>query len=577
MLSPEQLKSVSQLAEELSAPQLAWLSGYIAGLQTTTSTAIVPPPVAESPTATVLYGSQTGNSMAVGERLAAAIRQRGLRVDLLSMGEYKTARLKKERFLFAVISTHGEGEPPDSAIGFFAYLNSARAPKLPSLSFSILALGDSSYEHFCQAGRDMHAQLQALGATPLTELAECDLDFDRDAGQWCAVAVESFAGVAVVETPPRIIAAATVQESHALAAYNRQNPFSAPVLVNLELSAQRQTRHLELSLEDSDLSYRPGDSLGVWPRNAQSHAEQIAAMLGLEWDAEMHCHGESTTVSEWLLWRLDTAMLTPVVLESYRQIASLPEALRDDAARAYLRGRGLSDLLGDYPPPPNSGAAVLGCLRQLAPRLYSLASSMRAREDEAHILATRETYTAVDGSSRVGVCSAYLFALREGDEARVYIQRNDNFRLPDDNAAAVIMIGPGTGIAPFRAFMEEREERGGGGRNWLFFGERYRREDFYYQTEWQSYLKSGALSSLDVAFSRDHAHKVYVQNKMLEQGNLLWEWLQDGAHLYVCGDEKRMARDVHDTLRRIVETNGSDGDLYLNQLRESGRYQRDVY
>ncbi|MGI9307289.1 MAG: diflavin oxidoreductase [Gammaproteobacteria bacterium] len=563
MLSPEQLQAAARLSEQLDSRQLAWLSGYFAGLRA------LPPPsaaAAPAPSATVLYGTQTGNGKMIAAQLAAAAKSRRLEAEIISMSEYKTARLKKEKFLFAVISTHGEGDPPDGAAEFFAFLHGARAPKLPDLSYSVLALGDSSYEHFCKAGRDLDARLGALGARRLAELAECDLDFERNAEQWSRAAVESLAGALPATRAEEPSAAATI--------YNRANPFAAPVLRNIALNGPpRQTRHMELSLEDSGLIFRPGDSLGVWPQNPPSLALETAAALNLEWDSEIEIDGESAPVSEWLSSRLEIAMLTPPMLKRYGEIAGA--AVPEDGA-GYVRGRNFCDVARDFPPRENP-AAALQCLRRIAPRLYSAASSALARDGEAHLLVGRDTYYDARGRMREGVCSSYLRRLEEGETAKVFVQSNDNFHLPDDNAAPLIMIGPGTGIAPFRAFMEEREERGGGGKNWLFFGERRRREDFYYQTEWQVRQKSGLLSRMDAAFSRDGA-KIYVQDKMRRRGKTVWEWLADGAHVYVCGDERRMARDVHAELRRIAETHGGEnGEEYMKKLRETGRYQRDVY
>ncbi|MGI9297950.1 MAG: diflavin oxidoreductase [Gammaproteobacteria bacterium] len=571
MLSPEQMRQVEQLSGQLAPRQLDWLSGYLAGLHS--APAAVPSlQISEPPRATVLYGSQTGNGKILAEQAAAAIRQRGLAAAVISMGDYKTARLKKERFLFVVVSTHGEGDPPDSAAEFFDFLRGTRAPKLPELSYSVLALGDSSYDHFCRAGRDLDARLRALGASPLAELTECDLDFERGAARWRDAAVESLARAA--DAKP---AAAAESVASAASAYNRQHPFSAPVLANVALNGERGTRHLELSLEGSGLMYRPGDSLGVWPQNSGELAMQTAAMLGLEWGGEMELHGERAAVSEWLSSRLDLAMPTPAALVRYAAVCGADGFADSAAAKQYAAGRDWRDVLRAFPPPPGAAKAALECVRRLTPRLYSAASSARAREDEAHLLVARDLYYDAAGRARFGVCSSYLEGLREGDSAKVFVQPNENFHLPDDDNAALIMIGPGTGIAPFRAFLEEREERGGGGKNWLFFGERRRREDFYYQTEWLSRMKTGALARMDAAFSRDYATKVYVQHKMRRRAAPLWEWMRDGAHVYVCGDERRMAADVHSELCAIVRAHGEDGDSFLEKMRTAGRYQRDVY
>ena len=577
MLPPDKLKLAEQLAAQLDSQQLMWLSGYLAGLHALPRvSAQTPAPILaatqESLTATVLYGSQTGNSKTIAEQLRDTLKERGISVALFSMAEYKTARLKKEKFLFIIVSTHGEGEPPDNAIEFIEFLNSARAPQLSKLSYSVLALGDSSYEYFCQTGRDIYTRLKALGAVTLAEMAECDTDFSQEAKQWRASLVETLTQTAASSKQ----IPSTFSETDAPAAvFNRESPFMATVLVNISLN-ERQTRHIEFSLEDSNLYFRPGDSLGVWPQNSPALARQIAQILCLEWAAFITIDEVSATTAEWLSQRLELTQLTPKVLSQYAKICPSAQ-MPSDKARAYISGRNMVDMLSDYPLPSGDGAAALQCFRRLAPRLYSLASSLIAREDEAHILVGDASYVSVNGSMRRGLCSDYLSALPEGQQAAVFIQSNDNFRLPDDNDAPIIMIGPGTGIAPFRSFIEEREERGGDGKNWLFFGERRQREDFYYQTEWQARLRDGILTEMNVAFSRDKSRKVYVQDKMQQHARQLWEWMEDGAYIYVCGDEKNMAGDVHQQLCVIADTSGANGEQYLKNMKESGRYQRDVY
>ncbi|MBE8158162.1 MAG: sulfite reductase [NADPH] flavoprotein alpha-component, partial [Betaproteobacteria bacterium] len=409
MLSPEQLQEAARLSERLDSRQLAWLSGYFAGLQASPSAVVAPPSLsAPPPAAAVLYGTQTGNGKMIAEELAAAVKSRRLDAEIFSMSEYKTARIKKEKFLFIVVSTHGEGDPPDSAMEFFAFLHGARAPKLPELSYSVLALGDSSYGNFCKAGRDLDARLDALGARRLAELTECDLDFERAAEQWRDSVAAAFARAA-----PAADAAADIA---APAAFSRALPFAAPVLRNIPLNGEpRQTRHMELSLEDSGFICRPGDSLGVWPQNSRALAEQTAAALKLEWDSEIELNGASAPVSEWLLSRLDIAMLTPVVLSRYAEITGA-----SGPAAEYANGRNFCELLRDFPP-PQTGAAALQCLRGLAPRLYSLASSSLARDGEAHVLVGRDTYYGADGRLRGGVCSSYLRAAAEGGAVKVFV------------------------------------------------------------------------------------------------------------------------------------------------------------
>ena len=590
MLSREQLKKVEELVGELNldSRQIVWLSGWLSGWrrESSSTSAEVSAAASASPseTATILYGSQTGNGKAVAERLAAAAKARGLAAEVFAMDRYKTARLKKEKFLFLIVSTHGEGEPPDSAAGFFRFLESARAPKL-SAAYSLLALGDSSYEKFCQAGRDLDSLLQKLGASPLTELTECDLDFEQAAAQWQAAAVESLAQTA---SPPSvaIVESRRSDSSEQEESYSRRRPFSATVLRRLILNPPRKTMHFELSLENSGLRHRPGDSLGIFPRNCPQLCKRAAEQLQLDWESDISIGGERAAAGEWLSAKLDIALLTPPSLMKIGDAIGgrLKELAADSQrARAYLQGRGLTDILAEFPPPPSlqnaeGGAMILSCLRRLTPRLYSLANSAMAREDEAHLLAAPSAYYDSNGHARLGVCSDYLTRLQEGDTAEVFVQENENFRLPDDNSAPILMIGAGTGIAPYRAFMEEREARGAAGDNWIIFGERSRRRDFYYQTEWQAHQGGGLLSAMDVAFSRDGNRKVYVQDKLAAQSGRTRELLDGGGYVYVCGDEKGMARGVEKTLRDIVGGGDNErGGELLKTMQNTGRYQRDVY
>ena len=604
MLSVEHLQAVEQIARQLNERQLAWLSGYLAGLQEhppqsngkaqhlqlTAQTLGEKPP-----TALVLYGSHGGNGESIAQLLATAATAAGLAVKAVSMADYQTAKLTKEKLLLVIISTHGDGEPPDAAAGFYEFLHRARAPKLPSLRYATLALGDSTYQFFCQSGRDVHARLAELGATPILPLAECDVDFERPAEQWRqkiidALSSDSKTGQNGGHMPNQAVIGDDVifVDKHMAATpitvpmFNRQNPFFAPLLSSVVLTAPpRQNRHLEFSLEDSNLHYQPGDSLGVWPQNPSTVAQRTAELLGLDWEEELTIDGEQATTAAWLTEKLDICRLSPPMLERYYKLVggdALRRLMRDAAAvRRYLCGRRVIEMLMDFTPPPDVGAAVLACLRRLTPRLYSLASAPSTREGEAHILVSYEQYMGSDQRLHTGLCSNYLAHLQEGEQVRVFVQKNDAFRLPKENGAPLVMIGSGSGVAPFRAFMEEREERGDSGKSWLFFGERRRRDDFYYQTEWQARLKNGALTRLTAAFSRDGGNKTYVQNSIATQGAELWRWLQEGGYVYVCGGET-MAKGVHTALAELATAHGSiDGKAFLAELRQAGRYQRDVY
>ena len=577
MLSPSQLQAVEALARELNHSQRAWVSGYLAGMQHAAAV-----PAAAAPAATVLYGSQTGNGKAVAEALVLALREERVAVRMVSMADYKTAQLKKEKLLFVVVSTHGEGEPPDAAAGFMEFLLGTRAPTLAELRYVLLALGDSSYENFCQTGRDMHRRLGELGANAVLEPVECDVDYDVPAAAW-----QQRVGEICKQQAPAADVVPMLNGSGAAAAvpatYNRTRPFAATVLENIALTAPpRQTRHIELSLAGSDLRHRPGDSLGIMPENSPVLAERIAAQLGLSWKEEVTVDGETAAARDWLTARLDIAQPTVRALARFAECANAPrlDALVADkpAVQRYVRGRDWSEVFVDFPPPAAAGAsAVLACMRRLTPRLYSLASAFCAREDEAHLLIGLDEYTTADGDVRRGLCSDYLTRLRPGARVRVYVQENEDFRPPADGRTPMIMIGAGTGVAPFRAFLEAREEDGGGD-SWLFFGERHRRDDFYYQVEWQRWLADGVLTRLDVAFSRDGAEKIYVQDKLRRHAAEVRRWLENGACLYVCGDEQGMAKGVHAALVDILAgQNGGDGEARLQTLQSEGRYRRDVY
>lgn len=595
MLSATQWQTVNTLLTDLNPAQRMWLSGYLAGLegaaQTLPAAALADTAAkpAAATAATVVYGSQGGNGKQIAVSLAEALEAATIDARLLSLNDYKTAWLKKERYLFIVVSTHGEGEPPDDAKVFYDFLFSTRAPQLPELKYTVLALGDSSYEHFCKIGIDIDERLQALGAQRLRARSECDTDYEDAAVKWRRALVELMTssenaggrgsggadgGLVLPAAQSITLPAADVP--------SRAKPFKAPIIERVLLTKPpRQTLHLELSLAGANMSYRPGDAIGIRPHNDEETAQAVAAALDLEWDGSLTIGDETEPVKQWLLQQLDINRPTAVALRRYQKIIGndkLDALLGDSAAlSAYINGRHYGDIFRDFPPPPEQRGSALACVRRLAPRLYSLASSNTLHEDEAHILVAAPEYRSHDKRTRLGVCSAYLLAKQPGDSIEVYLQANDNFRLPADDGAPMIMIGPGSGIAPFRAFMEERETNGASGENWLFFGNRNRREEFYYQTEWQAYQKSGLLTRLDVAFSRDGAQKIYVQDKLRQRAGDIWQWLQKDAYIYVCGSTG-MAAEVQQQLEAVVaEHNGGDGAAYMQQLQTEGRYQRDVY
>lgn len=587
-LSQGQVEKLKQLTSELSAVQLAWVSGYLAA----TANAGQLAPVAQAQTAqtvTILYGSQTGNGRGVAKALADKAQAQGYAVNLASMGEYNVRQLKQEAVFLLVVSTHGEGEAPDDAIELHKFLASKRAPKLDNLHYSVLALGDSSYEFFCQTGKDFDARLAALGAKSLLPLIECDVDYEAAAGQWHADVLEAVKPL--IETSSASVVSIGTAKAIGESEFTKQNPYSAEVLVSQKITGRgsdRDVRHVEIDLGDSGLTYQAGDALGVWFSNNEVLVDEVLAGLSLAADELVTLGTESLSLKQALVDKKELTQLYPGLVKAWAELSGSAEllALSEDKeqVRHFILKHQFADLVTQYPLSNNSvtlnAAKLLELLRPLTPRLYSIASSQSEVETEVHL-----TVALVEderhGSARFGGASHFLASAQEGTQVKVYVESNKHFRLPENPETPVIMVGPGTGVAPFRAFMQERVAQGIQGDSWLFFGNPHFEQDFLYQTEWQQYLKNGDLSRIDVAFSRDQAHKIYVQHRIKEQGQALWQWLQNGAHLYICGDAERMAKDVHQALIEVaVEVSGLNteaAEAYFETLRSDKRYQKDVY
>lgn len=603
----EQTELLNRLLPSLNDSQRVWLSGYLTalasagvagGLAKTAVTAALPsaaPSAAASVPAvskeiTILYGSQTGNSNGLAKKFAKALEAEQYQVTLASMGEYKTGNLKKTTQLLVIVSTHGEGEPPDSAISFYEFLNSKRAPKLDGLSYAVLALGDTSYEYFCQTGKDFDKRLEELGGQRLVPRADCDVDFNEEAATWFSqvrAALSAESGSAALKTEEL-----TAQVEAGESSYSREKPFRAEVLENLNLNGRgsaRETRHLEISLEGSGLDYEPGDSLGIYPENDPQLVDDLITALG--WSAaeqvSVSKSGDLLPLREALLRHFEITVLTKPQLTRLAEITGheglieLTGAGQEEALKGYLKGRDLLDLVQDYRLQGITPEVLTGLLRKLPPRLYSIASSSKATPEEVHITVRAVRYEANERQRR-GVTSVQLAErVQPGDTLPVFIQHNPNFKLPKDSDTRIIMIGPGTGVAPFRAFLSEREENDAQGESWLFYGDQHFTTDFLYQVEWQRWLKDGVLTRMDVAFSRDTEQKVYVQHRLLEHSKELFNWLEQGAVIYVCGDEGSMAHDVHGALATILIQEGGlapeAAAERLTEMQRQQRYQRDVY
>jgi sulfite reductase (NADPH) flavoprotein alpha-component len=540
---------------------------------------------------TVLYASQTGNGEGIAMDLAAAAEARGYTVNLADMGSYDPAGIAAERLLFVICSTHGEGEPPIPAADLHAYLYSEDAPRLPHLKFGVLALGDSSYKHFCRAGKDFDAFLERLGGKRVLHRVDADADFEELACQWIGDVIETYRTVTGDEGHPVDCRTERADaRTGDKCAFSRNNPYPAEVVVNRNLNGEgssKETRHIEIAFGDSGLRYEAGDALGVYPKNHPSYVESLLSALRMNSYAEVTLGNEAFSLREALFNRLDTTTLSRNLIEKYAELTghgALHDLLadgQDEKLESYMWGRHLLDLVEDHPPDGVSPQAFVGVLRRLPARLYSIASSQKAHPQHVHLTVGVVRYHA-HNRDREGVCSTFL-ADRLGDDERlgIYVQPNKHFRLPNDTSKDIVMVGPGTGIAPFRGFVEDREQDGGTGRNWLFFGDQHRACDFLYADEWEEKLKRGVLNRMDLAFSRDQEQKVYVQTRMLEQGRDLYDWLENGAYFYVCGDASRMANDVHEALIRIVEQTAAVGrekaEAYVQGLMDQRRYLRDVY
>lgn len=597
--SQEQVELLNRILPTLSESQKVWLSGYLAAFQFTGVIGATVAKTAEHSSqstekaitkeVTILYGSQTGNSQGLAKKAGSTLEGKGFQVTVSAMSDFKPNNLKKVQNLLIIASTHGEGDPPDNALTFYEFLHGSRAPKLENLNFSILSLGDSSYEFFCQTGKDFDSRLEALGGTRLYPRFDCDLEYDDPAAEWLEGVLSSLKE-GKSESAALVPASASVLKVSE-PVYSRTNPFYAELLENTNLNGRgsnKETHHLELSLEGSGLTFEPGDSLGIFPQNDPALVDLL--LQELPWNAEEKVavkQGDIRPLHAALLSYYEITILTKPLLEKVSKLTNsknLEDLLvsgNEGKVKDYLHGRDLLDLVRDFGPWGKTTFEFVSVLRKMPARLYSIASSLAANPDEVHLTIGAVRYEA-HGRDRKGVCSIFTAErLLPGDTLPIYIQQNENFKLLRNPETPIIMVGPGTGVAPFRSFMQEREELGINSKSWLFFGDQHFTTDFLYQTEWQKWMKNGVLTKMDVAFSRDTDKKVYVQHRMIEHSKELFEWLEEGAAVYICGDEKHMAHDVHHTLLKIIAKEGDmslkKAEEYLAEMQKQKRYQRDVY
>jgi sulfite reductase (NADPH) flavoprotein alpha-component len=582
--TPEDIDALNSVVARTTPQQRAWLAGFFAGFEAAQAGGAAQPqpaaPAKPRQALTVLYASESGNAEALAMRTKKLAQKHGLDAKIVDFADADFAVLSKAKNIIVFASTWGEGDPPSRAVDFYTLLMSDAAPRIEGVRFAVLALGDTAYAQFCATGKAIDQRLEALGGTRAFDRVDLDLDYAKQAAEWTEKALTELApadatGTATVVHVDFKGGAQFADDDEPQ--FTAENPLTGEIsaLVNLNgTGSTRETWHVEIAADAPGFSYLPGDAIGVVPENDPNLALALAEAVGL---------GADGSVVQKLRERYDVTTLSRALVENYAKLTQRTDvkALAEQKAFTdFSEDRQLVDLFETYAE-KLTAEQLFSLLRPLPGRLYSVASSPRAHPGEAHLLVGAVRW-ASHGKTRGGVASTYFADRRKvGDPVRVYVKPNRHFRLPDDGNRPIIMIGAGTGVAPYRAFIEERVETGAGGKSWLVFGERNYTNDFLYQTEWQEHLAEGALSRIDVAFSRDQPEKIYVQQRLWEARNDLLKWVDDGAHIYVCGDEKGMARDVDVMLARVLAeaARGDDeaGRAKLKELAKAGRYQRDVY
>lgn len=560
MLAEPNLKAFQELVSKSSQTELIWMHGFLTGqIQLPEVQKALPANINHK--ITLAYGTETGNAKKLATQFATAAKKKGLTVKLSGLDQYRLSDLPKEEHLFAVVSTQGDGEPPASAKKFFDHIHQ-ESLSLPNLKFGVLGLGDTSYPLFCKAAEDLDAQIGKLGAERIMPLHKCDTDYEAGANQW----FEELLQVLSVGTAPKTISA-PIQKS------TGKQIGKGTILTNILLNdtgSAKQTHHIEIATQDS-INYQPGDAAGFVPHNNKTLVDTILTITGLNPKKRLVFRNHLSEVETLLTQKINLVYLPERVVSKYAAIVGqeIPPMRMD-----------LSDLLKIYPVKDTvQFEEVLEILEPIPPRLYSIASSPAAHDGELHLTVAKSCFI-VNNEQKHGLCSDYLVRLEEGATVEFYIHHNHQFKLPEP-AKDIIMIGPGTGIAPFRSFLAERDATGATGRNWLFFGEQHFTTDFLYQTEIQGYAETGILTKVNVAFSRDQKEKMYVQNRMEQEAAELWEWLNNGAYVYVCGSREPMSVDVEQALLGIIAKQGNkspeDAAAWLNELADEGRYVKDVY
>ena len=566
MLAEHKLKILQDLVSNASSEELAWMNTYISSQLAPGASEQAPAQKFTSNKVTITYGTETGNSKRVATDFAARAKKIGINAKLVSLDQYRLTDLPKEEYFLTVISTQGEGEPPEAAKKFYDHIHN-NGFKLEKLKYSVLALGDTSYPMFCKTGEEVDEQLNRLGGSRIVDIQKCDVEFDEDASQWFERVLKKLSETG---TPA---AAASAPAATAEKKPAGKKSYTGTVLTNINLNdrgSNKETWHIEIAADE--VEYECGDSIGIVPANPVLMVEKILSLSkGINAGKKIEYKKETYTIFDLLKYKLNISHLITNVIKRYSAIVGteINESKMD-----------LPDLLKAFPVKDTAQfEEVLGILNPIAPRLYTLASSPAAHSGEVHVIVAKDTFV-VNEERKYGVCSAFLGAQKVNSEIKFFVQKNKRFRLPAPDKD-IIMIGPGTGIAPYRSFLAERDALGATGKNWLFFGEQHFASDFLYQTELQNWFETGVLTKINLAFSRDQPEKIYVQHRMWEHGQELYNWIQSGAHIYLCGKKDPMSIDVEHTLVEIIEKYGEktteEAKEYFLQMQSEGRYSEDVY
>ena len=564
MLAEPKLTQFLNLLKDASPEDLAWIKGYLAGLTAPAATGAAPAGGVHK--VTIAYGTETGNSKRLAADFAARAKKTGIHARVVNLEQYRLTDLPKEEYFLTIISTQGEGEPPESAKKFYDHLHN-NGFKLDKLKYSVLALGDTSYPLFCKAGEDIDEQFQRLGGSRIAEIRRCDVEYDDDASQWINTILDKLSTAAAEPVTAGVAAPAAEKKS------TGKKSYTGTVISNVDLNdrgSNKATYHIEIAADD--VEYEPGDAFGIVPENPAPAVEKILSLSGGTLpDRVITYKNESYTIGDLLRYKLNISHLITPVIKRYADLTG-----KTITATKY----DLPDLLQAHPVKDTEQfVSMLGILNPIAPRLYTMSSSPAAHGGEVHTIVAKDSFT-VEGRTKLGLCSNFLGALPEGTTVNFFVQKNKRFRLPAPERD-IIMIGPGTGIAPFRSFLAERDATDAKGRNWLFFGEQHFASDFLYQTELQTWFETGVLTKISLAFSRDQPEKIYVQHRMWEHADELYQWIAGGAHVYLCGKKDPMSTDVEETLLKIIETKGEKTPEaavdYFQQMKNEGKFSEDVY